>query len=354
MDSPIGTSRIVDRWVHDNSRTIVLGLEAMRGPLARVSRGVINARLLHKLERTRAERMDRRVFAAVVFGDAGDGVISVEAAVQDVGAAGEQPLQLPGVITVGRHDCCDFGQLHGAALRHALLMAHPPREGEPARIEALDLASGVGLGVGFGRGSSQLLAARRMRFGVGDFTVLAFLAEPGELLFPEGEEEALASLDQGAQGAGANLHVPAPEREDEPPTRALRHVGADPAQMWSEGSQVSMGTIVQRIDSHAFILEATRDELVEGVLLGRYPRCQGALELGRDGAVSRVHALILRRRGRTLLVDCGSTNGTELQPDGSHPVHLGSDKRAWPIDPGDDIVLGDVRLRFTLAGEADA
>jgi len=354
MTDTSSTSRIVDHWVFDNSGTVVLGLESMRQPLAQLAGGVVDATLLTKLERTRAERMDRRVFVVVAFGEASRGGVSLEVAVLDVGAAGEQPGHLPGVVTLGRHGCCDFGRLEGAALRHAILLAHPPSDGEPACIEALDLASGVGLGVGLGQGATQLLATGQMRFGVGAFSVLAFFAEPHVPLFPEGVEAAVVTLDRGAQEFGAHLHVPATEREDASPTRALRHLGADPDRIWSEGSHATMGSVVVSLDPSAFVLEATAEELRDGVLLGRYPRCQGTLELCRDGSVSRVHALILRRRGRTLLIDCGSTNGTELRPAKDAPVSLGPNERVWPIDPGDDIWFGKVRLRFTLVGDADA
>jgi len=193
-----------------------------------------------------------------------------------------------------------------------------------------------------------LLATRQMRFGVGDFGVLGFLAEPGEPLFPEGPDAALADLDRGAHEVGASLRVPAAECEAEPPTRALRHLAANIAHMWSEGSRVSVGTSIQRIDPDAYIIEATADELGDGVLLGRYPRCRGSLELGRDGSVSRVHALILRRGGRCLLIDCASTNGTRLEPSQGESLLLGQGDRVRSIEPGDDILLGEVRLRFTI------
>jgi hypothetical protein len=348
------TRRSHDAPQEPNVGTRLLGLEALRGPLAHASQGAIDGELLNRLERARAEHLDRRMFACVSYRRARHGAVEVQVAMLDVGAAGEQPRQLPGVITLGRHDRCDFGELGGAALRHALLLAYPPSEGEPARIEALDLASGIGLGVGLGRGSTQLLAARRMRFGVGDCGVLAFLAEPGERLFPEGVEAALASLDKGAHVAGVNLHMPADEREEAPPTEALRHLGANADSMWSEGSQIEPCTLVASVEPDAYVIEARPAELQGGLLLGRYPRCRGSLELGQDGSVSRVHAVIVRRRGQSFLIDCGSTNGTSLDAASEPLVELGPDQRIAAITPGDDVLLGGLRLRFTLVAEAEA
>jgi len=44
------------------------------------------------------------------------------------------------------------------------------------------------------------------------------------------------------------------------------------------------------------------------VLIGRSSRCSGSRAL-THGSVSRVHALLIRRDGRILLADAGSTNG---------------------------------------------
>ncbi len=52
-------------------------------------------------------------------------------------------------------------------------------------------------------------------------------------------------------------------------------------------------------------------ELRDGVLLGRYARCDSA-KLTDDPSMSRVHALLIEIEGRVLLVDTASVNGTRL------------------------------------------
>ncbi|NOY90064.1 MAG: FHA domain-containing protein [Deltaproteobacteria bacterium] len=332
----------------ENPGTILLGLEALRGALGPLSGGIIDLDLLSRLERRRAENPERRAFAAIAFGPAVPGQASTEVFMLDVGPAGSGARQLPAVLTLGRHDCCDVGLIAGAALRHALLLAHPAVGDQPARLEALDLSSGVGLGVGQGRGVPQLLARQRMRFGVGDYGFLAFLAEPHQPLFPEGVEAAFEELNRGAHGVGVRLRLRPGEREEASETRALRHVHALDDEQWGGGSQVQYGTRVHAIERDAYVLEASVAELDEGVLLGRYPRCRGSLELGRHGDISRVHALLLRRGERLYLIDCGSTNGTRLEHAGAPRVKLAAEQRVWLIESGDDVLMGDMRLRLRV------
>jgi len=52
-----------------------------------------------------------------------------------------------------------------------------------------------------------------------------------------------------------------------------------------------------------------RHALRDGLLLGRYARCDGA-ELCRDHLVSRVHALLLLTEDRLIAIDTASSNGT--------------------------------------------
>jgi pSer/pThr/pTyr-binding forkhead associated (FHA) protein len=62
-----------------------------------------------------------------------------------------------------------------------------------------------------------------------------------------------------------------------------------------------------------------------------------------DRSVSRRHALIVQRDGQTVLLDDGSLNGTWLNGDRvDHAV----------LTTGDEIVLGDARLRYVEVAEA--
>jgi hypothetical protein len=72
----------------------------------------------------------------------------------------------------------------------------------------------------------------------------------------------------------------------------------------------------------------------EELLVGRHPRCDVVLSAPD---VSRHHARLNFRDGRWILRDLESTNGTTVngQPVGRCVLH-----------PGDDLVIGDYRLRI--------
>jgi hypothetical protein len=53
------------------------------------------------------------------------------------------------------------------------------------------------------------------------------------------------------------------------------------------------------------------DELRDGVLIGRYARCDSA-QLVDDPSLSRVHALVIQIEDRVMVVDTASTNGTRI------------------------------------------
>jgi hypothetical protein len=56
-------------------------------------------------------------------------------------------------------------------------------------------------------------------------------------------------------------------------------------------------------------IEIGHQALREGVLIGRYARCDGAAGVSVDTSISRVHALLLLVDDRLLVIDVASTNG---------------------------------------------
>lgn len=325
--------------------TFHVSIEVLRSELAAASGGVVDEDLLDGLEELRRERMDKRVFAAVVVGGGRGRRVPGAMSVQEVGGSDADPRQLPVALVVGRHSQCDFSDVDGACLRHAVLLAHPPRGGAPAHIEAIDLATGVGLGVGAARGSLRISASRRLRFGVGTCTVLAFLAEPEEPLFPEGAKAVLRDLDEGAHPSGLHLTIPASDRQL--PT----------GQPWLAPHPLRMRvgahsrTFVQPIAGHR--VEAGAAELERGLLLGRFERCHGHRSFQEDKEVSRVHALLLRRGGRTLLVDCASMYGTRVCQRGGPERALGPGARVASLTPRDEFQIASFTLRWVPRSDAD-
>jgi pSer/pThr/pTyr-binding forkhead associated (FHA) protein len=74
--------------------------------------------------------------------------------------------------------------------------------------------------------------------------------------------------------------------------------------------------------------------LWDGILLGRYARCDGtAMD---DNNVSRVHALLIQLGDSLLAIDLASSNGTF--------VPGGAPARAFTISSGTELQLGDATL----------
>jgi len=114
----------------------------------------------------------------------------------------------------------------------------------------------------------------------------------------------------------------------------------------STGSVSASGTHGGTIDvigpNLAGQIKVGERELRDGVLLGRYARCDSAAFVD-DPSMSRVHALLIQIDDRILLVDTGSVNGTRLV--GEHRA------RVIELAGDTDFQLGKAtKARWRLAG----
>lgn len=238
----------------------------------------------------------------------------------------------PQALVLGRHTECDLAELPDASLRHALVLVWPEAEGGATRFQCLDLRTPVGLALGEERVSEMVATEGQLAVGVGSAVVLVRHAAPGVPLFEE--PEALASaLTQAASAASLRPH------RARPGVQVLRldetHVSRSVARYLSVevpppdgGTRVS---VVGRVGGGPVTFRVPPARLEEGVLLGRYRRCQASEVLEEDTRISRVHACLLAREGRRYVVDCGSTNGTFVEdPERDAPVELGPGRRLWP------------------------
>lgn len=115
-------------------------------------------------------------------------------------------------------------------------------------------------------------------------------------------------------------------RSQRGPTRAsVELVGADEQPLGA--LRLSAGADAQTVTLSERVLD-------EGVLLGRYERCDthGASVIDIDG-ISRVHVLVIRVDGVVYAVDTASTNGTYLA--------RGDEVRIVGLSGGTELILGD-------------
>jgi len=81
----------------------------------------------------------------------------------------------------------------------------------------------------------------------------------------------------------------------------------------------------------------SRQPVNAGVALGRYLECP--IDLSADALISQRHAWLGYKDGRWYLSDMDSENGTLVN---GTPV-----KSQW-LNSGDEIQIGNTRIRFTL------
>ena len=291
---------------------------------------LVGADLMAEAQRSRMERHELPTSAVLVH------CRDVEAATMTRVVHHPPGVEAPAALVVGRHSECDLGRIPGASLRHALILLWPPGDvGELPGAEVIDLGTQTGITLPDGRQAMRVASSESLRLGVAGADVVIAHARPGEPLplepgdlaelhgqVPERAEVAMHDgrpytrhLDV-ATPSEVTLVEQAPATAGAPEVAANEHtscevIPVEPSRGRTFGSEHAMLTQYISLGGHLSAkVNVQAEDLERGVRLGRYLRCRGASVLGRDGHVSRVHALVLDRGGRRWLFDTASTNGT--------------------------------------------
>jgi hypothetical protein len=270
---------------------------------------------------------------------------------------------VPVVISFGAHEMCSVSELPSASLRHAALLLWPSEGEELSAIEVLDLRSGTGLLTDGNTCSRRLVGQDLVRFAVGTAEVSVFHASPGGR-FPAdlpSDLDELATLTR-TDPRGAPIKPIMGEPTAEVPKIHRRARRPFPRAGFDEVTRV--GSVVFRdqggwrrryasapVPIDKVVVPCTEDALAQGVLLGRYTRCDASNSFANSINVSRVHALVVTRRGQTWLIDVGSTNGTEVfaLASGETIVDLWGDNRVWQLGDGEGFRVSDVEVLLEVA-----
>ena len=250
---------------------------------------------------------------------------------------------------VGRHGRCDL-YLEGRsalALRQLAVVVAPLQSWRKGSAEisyrVLDLRTEAGMVDETGRGLRGLRAEGPSLIRCGGYVVLALpLGDPTD--WPERGEDAWAMLPERVyfdelarqpEGSALNPRGPA----SPPGTTVITRMPGprDTAAVLVENGESAGRLVVTGPEGHGVLTVGER-ALREGVLLGRYARCDGAV-LGLAESASRVHALLLLADERLLVIDTASTFGTRvvggqdarvLELIGATALELGPDTQvAW-------------------------
>jgi hypothetical protein len=247
---------------------------------------------------------------------------------------------------VGRHDHCDMFLDNDVRLplRQLAVLLAPVKSWAPGKPEVhyrvFDLRTNDGMKDEEGRALRGLRAEGPAILRCGDYTLFMLpIGDPTD--WPTSGADAWAMLPErvyldelthAAGGSLPGLKLPAVHPSVTRPSVVYRTAGPrDTSVRLAAGEAAGHLDVVSRDRATSFAVgeEALRD----GVLLGRYARCDGASGVAEDNSMSRVHLLLVHVDDQLLAIDTASSRGTRM---------MGSDEhvRVAVIDRDLELVLG--------------
>ncbi|HVQ29804.1 MAG TPA: hypothetical protein VMV21_09505, partial [Vicinamibacteria bacterium] len=233
-------------------------------------------------------------------------------------------------LILGRHSSAEVFLPSDPALslRHLAVILHRQGVGSPVRFRVLDLRTPNGFQDERGRSLEALASEGPLMIRCASFAVMMFPTGGGNPPWPEDPHQAWARVPE-------RLYTAARVAGEE-------GMPKDAPWVWHTGSELELAdpgaaTLVPSFPGPTFASrdlaasDTPRGELLvgtgagkaalrlgalaaaQGVLLGRYERCDTAGIPGfSDGALSRVHLLVIDLDGALYAVDTASTNGSWL------------------------------------------
>ena len=266
----------------------------------------------------------------------------------------------PVSAVVGRHDQCDlYLRGHdGLALRQFAVVLAPVVSWAPGakavQYRVMDLRTNDGMADEDGRLLRGIRAEGPSILRCSGYTFFILtLGDPTD--FPQSAKDAwdmmpervyFDELENCAGGSAAKLRLP---RNDLRQSYIFRTQGPRETGIINHTACGVVGNerdLAGRLEVHGpnrrVILDVGHDALRDGVLLGRYGRCDASEALD-DPSLSRVHALLVCEQDKLLLIDTASYNGTRIV--GEHR------SRVIELDRDLDLQIGKhTRMRWQWLG----
>ncbi|MCX5746534.1 MAG: FHA domain-containing protein [Proteobacteria bacterium] len=222
-----------------------------------------------------------------------------------------------GSAILGRHDACDLYLAgHDAlALRHLVVIVDPVTDWKPGAActyRVLDLRTTGGFLDERGRALRGIRCDGPAMIRCGGYAVFVLpLGDPTD--WPGSSADAWSYLpervyfDEVEHLARGSWHPKAPPRSDQRRSQITCVQGVrDPRAGLVDRDLI--GTIELVTPEERRTTQVGRAALRDGILLGRYERCDG--NVVADNSLSRVHALLIQLDQTLLVIDTASTNGT--------------------------------------------
>lgn len=230
-------------------------------------------------------------------------------------------------LIVGRHARADvvLGADAELSLRHLLIV--PERAAGGAALRLIDLRASTPMFLDDDAPHRSLrvegpFAVRLGRYVLGGFPIgAAHVHPPAELPRAERVDASVADRAPAAPACG-------PYRDQAWRSKSVITLLPRPITMIdSVGSEHgdAIGLLGAAREGERVRIGVRADDLRAGVLLGRADKCTDPLRPLLTIRVSRVHAVLIERGGRTMIYDCASTNGTQLAGRQVRSVIVGRD-----------------------------
>ena len=239
---------------------------------------------------------------------------------------------------IGRHGRCDLylASDESLSLRHATVVVD-----EHGGFRLLDLRTGSGLRDVAGRRHDGIASAEEAVVCLGDHLLVARARRPEDPAGPMRSPWAPPlAVGTGIVDSSVRIARTAPGDENLSMTftGGLTRTGGGLV----AGAEARQGMIELAADGAREVWPVGERALGNGILLGRYERCDGhgSRILARRG-ISRVHALIIAADGIPHVLDLGSTNGTWID---------GAEVRVARLTSGTTFRLGERGPSITWRG----
>lgn len=226
------------------------------------------------------------------------------------------------VLTIGRHSQAQLflsGEML-MSLRQGALIVYPLVDDERLRFRLLDLRAAIPFEDERGNQVAALEANGPIFVHAGNYSIFVFPCGPEAAPWSGSAERVWEEIPERVYVEELGLEPVEPHfrrytgrrRSEETLALSLRGPSLDHERLLEKGESVR-GRLLVRSDEGAMSLEMGRAAVTRGVLLGRYPRCDGSrFPILSNIAISRVHALVIEIAGKLYAVDAGSTNGLWL------------------------------------------
>lgn len=255
-------------------------------------------------------------------------------------------------LIVGRHNQADvfLPSDPRLSLRHLALLLHRAEGPSAPRFRVCDLRTPLAFADEQGHPLQAVEAAGPLLLRCASFAVLLFPTETGRETWPEDPDEAWARVpprayaeaspaEPGRWLARARLTVDPPAPAPSDSTLALTFPGPMLPSATPDEAGPARGEVYVSSPRGRARLRIGMREARQGVLLGRYQRCDGGgLPLLDDASLSRVHLLLIELDGTLYAIDTASKNGSWC---GTRRIE------AEPLHPGIALTLArDVQVEW--------